>query len=476
MGGFKSKVRNVDFYKKLPSDLTEATLAGASISLVAAGIIILLVVLEFSAFVKLETKSELVVDRSRHGELLRINFNMSFPALSCEFATLDVSDALGTKRLNLTKTVRKLPISADLERKGYYMHDDQHPDVKYDSEEHQEAHDMMDDTNWSTPVTKDEFKAALQKHPIAVFNFYAPWCPWCQRLEPTWEAVTAEVHKRYPEHDGRIRFGKVDCTREQALCQEHQITGFPSIRVFRKGSDEISLHGMHEHESYRGDRTKDSLLEFAEALIPSAGQPHRYVRGVTRMAKTPGCNLSGFVLVKKVPGTLHFLAKSPGHSFDFPAMNMSHVVHQWYFGNKPSPRRRAALARLHPMGLTDDWADKLSTQPFISANQRVTHEHYSQVVLTTIDPNSKAVGVYDAYEYTVHSHQYTTEDIPAARFSYELSPIQIWVSEKHKAWYHFITTLCAIIGGVFVVAGIIDGLLHSGHRMIAKKLELGKQG
>ena len=48
---------------------------------------------------RVETKSELVVDRSRHGELLRINFNMSFPQLSCEFATLDVSDALGTVRI-----------------------------------------------------------------------------------------------------------------------------------------------------------------------------------------------------------------------------------------------------------------------------------------------------------------------------------------------------------------------------------------
>lgn len=56
------------------------------------------------------------------------------------------------------------------------------------------------------------------------------------------------------------------------------------------------------------------------------------------------CRSAGFVLVKKVPGTLHLLAKSPGHSFDFVAMNMSHVVHQWFFGNKPSPRRRSVRA------------------------------------------------------------------------------------------------------------------------------------
>ena len=43
----------------------------------------------------------MIVDRSAQGELLRINFNISFPALSCEFATLDVSDALGTVRLCL---------------------------------------------------------------------------------------------------------------------------------------------------------------------------------------------------------------------------------------------------------------------------------------------------------------------------------------------------------------------------------------
>jgi thiol-disulfide isomerase/thioredoxin len=45
-----------------------------------------------------------------------------------------------------------------------------------------------------------------------IVNFYAPWCHWCQRLEPSWEAATQEIHVKYPESDGRIRFAKVCCS------------------------------------------------------------------------------------------------------------------------------------------------------------------------------------------------------------------------------------------------------------------------
>ena len=34
----------------------------------------------------------------------------------------------------------------------------------------------------------------------------------------------------------------------------------------------------------------------------------------------------------------------------------------------------------------------------------------------------------------VHSHTYDTAEIPSAKFTYDLSPIQILVSEKHRAW------------------------------------------
>lgn len=59
----------------------------------------------------------------------------SFPALSCEFATLDVSDALGTKRMNLTKTLRKTPIDLNLDHHGAAYEDNHKVQPKYDDED-----------------------------------------------------------------------------------------------------------------------------------------------------------------------------------------------------------------------------------------------------------------------------------------------------------------------------------------------------
>eukprot|EP00878_Enallax_costatus_P015263 GHUV01015981.1.p1 GENE.GHUV01015981.1~~GHUV01015981.1.p1 ORF type:complete len:142 (+),score=11.00 GHUV01015981.1:198-623(+) len=130
-----SRLRSVDFYRKIPSDLTEATLTGAWISIAAAGLMGLLLVLELSSFLSTKTTTELVVDRSAQNDLLKISFNMSFPALSCEFATLDVSDALGTKRMNLTKTLRKVPIDINLDRQGAAYEDKHQVQPKYDEED-----------------------------------------------------------------------------------------------------------------------------------------------------------------------------------------------------------------------------------------------------------------------------------------------------------------------------------------------------
>jgi hypothetical protein len=130
----------------------------------------------------------------------------------------------------------------------------------------------------------------------------------------------------------------------------------------------------------------------------------------------------------QVPGTLHFHMKSAGSSFDNAEVDISHTVHQFTFGNRPSPKRLKALARLHPGGLSSDWADKLKDTTFKSLQVEATHEHFMQLILTTVEPAREGkFASYDAYEYTVQSHSYVREDgsIPAAKFSYQTSPIQV---------------------------------------------------
>jgi len=58
-------------------------------------------------------------------------------------------------------------------------------------------------------------------------------------------------------------------------------------------------------------------------------------------------------------------------------------------------------------------------------------------------------------------------------FRYDLNPITVRYHEDRPPLYHFLTTICAIVGGTFTVAGIIDSCIFSATEIL-KKFELGK--
>lgn len=153
--------------------------------------------------------------------------------LSCEFATLDVSDAMGLKRLNLTKTVRKQPITEGGQRAGRATEDKQRAEPLYDEQHpvrggcrgvallplllllrslawlparvllllssgsHVHRHltsalcacasvallplqgEKYENANFSTPLTAALFETEAKKYDVLLVNFFAPWCPWC---------------------------------------------------------------------------------------------------------------------------------------------------------------------------------------------------------------------------------------------------------------------------------------------------------
>lgn len=50
----------------------------------------------------------------------------------------------------------------------------------------------------------------------------------------------------------------------------------------------------------------------------------------------------------------------------------------------------------------------------------------------------------------------------------------VQLTEYKHSFAHFVTNVCAIVGGVFTVAGMLDGMLYHSTRALQKKIEIGK--
>ncbi|XP_027909347.1 protein disulfide isomerase-like 5-4 [Vigna unguiculata] len=254
-----TELKSVDFYsRKILRGLTEARL-----SIVAVPFMMLLFGMEPS-YLTVSASTSVIVDKSSDHHYLR-NFNNSFPEVSYEFASTDVGDMVETERINIEKTVRKFSSDSNSGLTSAEFRSDTITNVvKHDGEVDGES------VEGSFSLTTHNFDNYVYQFPITVVNFYTPWCSWCQRLEPAWDKTTKIMIERYdPEIDGRIILAKVDCTLEADLCRRHHIQGYPSIRVFREGSDVRKVHGHHEHETYYGDRDTESLTQFVENLVAS---------------------------------------------------------------------------------------------------------------------------------------------------------------------------------------------------------------
>ena len=93
----------------------------------------------------------------------------------------------------------------------------------------------------------------------------------CQRLAPTWEAVTEEIHNKYPEADGRIRLakvsagmGKMDRSGVFMLpCLWHGVAG--GMHAARMSACTSGLLAWRKHRHWRAAQSLP-----AHALLPPA--------------------------------------------------------------------------------------------------------------------------------------------------------------------------------------------------------------
>ncbi|XP_063285867.1 dnaJ homolog subfamily C member 10 [Pelobates fuscus] len=80
-------------------------------------------------------------------------------------------------------------------------------------------------------------------------DFFAPWCPPCRALLP-------ELRKASKRLFGQIRFGTLDCTIHEGLCNTHNIRAYPTTVVFNQSNT----------YEYEGHHNAEQILEFIQDL------------------------------------------------------------------------------------------------------------------------------------------------------------------------------------------------------------------
>eukprot|EP01125_Pyxidicula_operculata_P016401 TRINITY_DN5635_c0_g1_i1.p1 TRINITY_DN5635_c0_g1~~TRINITY_DN5635_c0_g1_i1.p1 ORF type:complete len:381 (+),score=72.36 TRINITY_DN5635_c0_g1_i1:67-1209(+) len=186
-----------------------------------------------------------------------------------------------------------------------------------------------------------------------------------------------------------------------------------------------------------------------------------------------GCRVHGALSVERTGGNVNivpgkFIVQNSryvvdSNVFNFAGtFNISHTILHLSFGEE-YPGMKNPLN-----GVKKLWNDDKASPMY---------EYFAQVVPTTyiedgrlIDTNQFSVTEY--VEPIQHSDQgYTGRGVPGLFVVYDLSPIKINYKEKSVSLLHFITNLCAIIGGIFTVASLLEKFVTNSITTILRKIK-----
>lgn len=96
-------------------------------------------------------------------------------------------------------------------------------------------------------LTGENYDHFVEKNPVSIIKFFAPWCGHCKKMAPEWEKLENEGHP--------FGVGEVDCTKSAELCQQEGVRGYPTVKLVTPFGNEL----------YRGQRTAEAIAEFVRA-------------------------------------------------------------------------------------------------------------------------------------------------------------------------------------------------------------------
>jgi hypothetical protein len=172
-----------------------------------------------------------------------------------------------------------------------------------------------------------------------------------------------------------------------------------------------------------------------------------------------GCQLFGNIEVLRVPGNFYVSSHQYGEiitqliSEGLLKYNLSHKINHISFGDESHIKHIIAnfnAGILNPI----DGVHKIQEK-----GSNLAYEYYLKVVPSTyVDVEGN---VFNVHQFTSNDNQQVSEMfIPNIYFRYDISPILVRIVQYKQQFFHFFIQICAIIGGIYTVTGIVDTLLN----------------
>ena len=146
---------------------------------------------------------------------------------------------------------------------------------------------------------------------------------------------------------------------------------------------------------------------------------------------------------------------TPFHDLNF---NTSHKIHHLAFGYD-------IPGIINPLD-NFKWINDTSMQ----------FQYFIKVVPTSYRHMNGKVTMTNQFSSTKNSQPVSVIDgrtLPGVFLYFDVVPMKVMFKEERLGFLQFLTSVCAIVGGVFTVSGIVDALFHRFVSM-KKKMELGK--
>lgn len=96
-----------------------------------------------------------------------------------------------------------------------------------------------------------DYSQEINSAPVVLVEFFASWCPHCQRMMP----VVAEVKERLA---GKVKVLQFDIDKNQELAQQEKVEYLPTFLLYDNGKEVMRQ---------TGEMPLETLLEKIQAAV-----------------------------------------------------------------------------------------------------------------------------------------------------------------------------------------------------------------